>query len=94
MKRGSAGGKATAKILRGKALEDYYSNPNYCKNCGEIIRVPEGGKVQSTRRKRFCNRSCAAIYNNSQFSKRKNTKRKSGICKLCGNVVLYTPRQR
>ncbi len=71
MKKGSAGGRATAIILRSQSLERYYRNPNLCKNCGKIIKVKESAKVAATRRKVFCNRSCAAIYNNCKYPKRK-----------------------
>ena len=36
----SAGGKATAKILRERAFNEYYSSPNFCLECGSIIEVP------------------------------------------------------
>ncbi len=47
---------------------------NICKNCGK-----------STKNPKFCNKSCAAIYNNVKFPKRK---RKQRYCKHCGIKVL------
>lgn len=64
MKKGSAGGIATAIILKRKALERYYSNPNYCLHCNSIIQVKENQRVSEVRVKKFCNKSCSAKYNN------------------------------
>ena len=60
----SAGGKATAIILRKKALEKYYENPVFCKNCNEIIGVKENEKVSSIKKRKFCSSSCSASFNN------------------------------
>ena len=58
----SAGGKATALILRKQALERYYENPNLCKNCGSIIPVRDNQKIRETRQQSFCNKSCYGEY--------------------------------
>lgn len=63
-KRNSAGGKATAIILRKKAIENYYLNPNFCNHCENIIEIKEKESASMVRRKKFCNTSCAASYNN------------------------------
>lgn len=47
-----------------KALEEYYKNPSICQHCGKIIKVPEGGRIYDTKRKKFCNSSCSASFNN------------------------------
>jgi hypothetical protein len=80
----SAGGKSTAIILRKKAIEKYYSSPNLCKKCSKIIEVKENEKVSSTKRKKFCNRSCSASFNNNGikrvkklYKNNKKTERKS-----------------
>lgn len=57
---------------REKALEEYYKNPSVCKNCGEILIVPEGGRIYDTKRKKFCNSSCAASFNNKGKIKNPN----------------------
>lgn len=62
----SAGGKATAIILRKKALDAYYKNPSICKQCSKIITVQDDQKVPATKKKKFCNQSCSASYNNSK----------------------------
>lgn len=48
------------------ALEKYYKNPVKCKNCGSIIKVPSNVKITEVRRKKFCNSSCSATYNNQK----------------------------
>ena len=63
-KRGSAGGQVMAIRLRKEALDRYYKKPNVCNNCKEVIEVGEGQKVGDARKKKFCDRRCAAIFNN------------------------------
>lgn len=72
------GGIATAKISRKKALNRYYENPSICRNCGKIIVVRDGEKVQYARRKSFCNQKChyqfhienkTGIHSDSLFNK-------------------------
>jgi len=67
----SNGGKQNGKILRQKALDNYLNNPNHCLSCNEIITPQIGRKITETKRKKFCNRSCAASYNNIKYKKRK-----------------------
>ncbi len=50
-----------------KAIKNYYNDPNFCKNCGIMI---EHEKPCEAKRMKFCNRSCAAIYNNKKYPKR------------------------
>lgn len=57
------------KTRREKALRKYYSNPNYCKCCGSLIRVEKGMKTGDVKQKKFCNRSCSATYNNRYILK-------------------------
>lgn len=81
----------TNKILRERALREYYNNPNRCKYCNEIIVVNKSEKPSVVRDKQFCNSSCAASYNNK--GKRKNYK--DGVnydtpnkCLNCGLDIL------
>lgn len=69
MSRQSAGGKATAIILRKQALERYYASPNTCKRCHKVIEVPDGMKVAQVRVKKFCTRRCSAISSNIKRGK-------------------------
>lgn len=48
----SLGGKKMAIILRQKALDDYYKDPNICKECGRIIEVGDR-KVREIRKRSF-----------------------------------------
>lgn len=80
MRRGSAGGVATAKKLRAEAVNGYMANPSTCRECGENIPLPTGAKVAEIRKKKFCNRSCAATYNNGGH----RLEAKSKTCTSCG----------
>lgn len=64
------GGIATGLIKRKKALEAYYENPKICLYCDSVIKVAEKQTVREVKKKKFCNRSCAAKYNNSLYPKR------------------------
>lgn len=85
------GGAATAKKLRAEALKKYYESPNQCQHCGKVIRVREHCKVPATRLKRFCNRSCAATFNNKVAPKKPRAPEK-GPCKRCGKEISYRTR--
>lgn len=61
---------------RKEGLINYYSNPNICKYCGEIIKVPFKGKLRETTIKQFCDRSCATSFNNSKKPKREKQEKK------------------
>ena len=62
--RGSKGGQIMAIRQREAALSLYYANPNICKFCNSVIAIPDNKKIQNTKRKQFCNKSCAAKFNN------------------------------
>lgn len=49
-----------------QAVLDYYENPNHCKFCGEIIEVINPDRLHDTKRKQFCNKSCAASFRNAK----------------------------
>jgi len=42
----------------------YQETPKKCLSCGQDISLREGVTVHETNKKKFCNRSCAAKYNN------------------------------
>lgn len=69
------------KTLRERSLREYYNNPNYCKCCGKVIVVSKTESPRETRRKNFCNSSCAASYNNKQKEKKHN------YCLNCGSEI-------
>ena len=86
MKPQSAGGKVMAIRQRKAALVRYYKDPNFCKNCETMIKVREKEKVPTTRRRKFCTRSCGASYNN-KFRKREK------ILKLCSGCKAPISRK-
>lgn len=54
------------KKSKENALKKYYENPKVCKFCNNIIHVKPNQKPGETRRKTFCNHSCATSYCNLQ----------------------------
>jgi len=70
----SLGGKVNGEIQRKKALENYYKNPKFCKNCKNIIEIRENQKVAEVKLKKFCNRTCAGTFNNKDRKKVKKDK--------------------
>lgn len=85
----SLGGQAQAKKSKKEALERYYSNPNYCLFCSKMIEVPEGKRVGEIKRKKFCNKSCAAKFNNRIFPKRKKVTKEKNYCVLNIDFLGY-----
>lgn len=87
-KPSSAGGKATAILSRAGALERYYKDPILCKNCNEVIHVKENEKVTNVKKRKFCNSSCSASFNNKGINrfetkrKQKETKQRFSILDL------------
>ena len=78
------GNQNSAKISREKALQKYYSNPNHCLACKNIIHIKNDERCVCARKKKFCSHTCAAIYNN------RNRKRKiyqHSLCQSCGVEV-------
>jgi hypothetical protein len=84
------------QVAREKALEKYYTDPQHCKFCGQVISVPDHAKVTDIRRKTFCNQSCAASYNNNFKNGRKTGRHRqvpsNGFCERCGDEVNYQVR--
>lgn len=71
------------KIRRALIREKYINNPNKCVFCGKNIMPRKEESITETKRKKFCNRSCAAKYNNKARAKNKPAK----LCLYCGNPV-------
>lgn len=93
LKSQSLGGKIMAKVQRDRALAQYYLNPNKCLTCNKIIEVRPFEKVPATKKKKFCSRSCAAIYNNS-FRAQENTLTVDSIsfCEICNSEIKLQPK--
>jgi hypothetical protein len=70
---------------RKEAIERYYLNPNICLHCGRVIKIKEKEKAAIVREKKFCDRSCAAQYNNRKFPKK--TAPSEATCERCGKQV-------
>jgi len=84
LKTQSAGGQATAIILRKQALDRYYENPNICQHCKNIIHVIDKQKIREVRKKQYCNKSCANTYNNLQREKKVSEKKK-----ITNNIIRF-----
>lgn len=71
-KHGSAGGKARALLQKEEAkqrIDEYNHNPNLCLYCNKPIIAPYDKSLNATKIKKFCNRSCAAKFNNIEKNK-------------------------
>ena len=66
-------------------IKNYIDNPNVCLFCGKAILPREGEKLTDTKRKKFCNSSCTAKYNNAK-------RKKDRFCIECGKKL--TRKQR
>lgn len=89
------GGRTSSAIFRKRAEESYYKNPSRCLNCDTIIALKPDVQVGITRRKKFCNQSCSASYNNQRryikprrkvvrcLGCGKETQAKTGLCLPC-----------
>lgn len=74
------GGQVMAIRQRREALERYYQNPNICLCCNKVIEVLDKQKVGEVRKKKFCNQSCNAKYNN--HIRIRNPKKRLCECKV------------
>ena len=85
----SLGGIATSKKLIKEARDRYYSNPKKCMNCSRIIEIREGQRASDVKRKKFCDKSCAAIFHNGLKLDRTKFK-KEGLkkCPICDKSIL------
>lgn len=77
--------RSVDKLKRDKELRvlEYDKDPNKCKQCGSIFSY-------SKRHNKFCNRSCAATFNNKGICR--NTKKQDEKCDIkccleCGSVI-------
>jgi len=78
--------KTRNQLAREQAVTNYYLNPNTCRYCGFIISVKDKQKIRDVRRKRFCNKNCAASFNNKLYPKRK--------CKTCKVILVKRKRNK
>jgi len=77
MKRAvNTGAIVSAINVRKRALERYYESPKTCLHCKSIIVVESNQKASDVRKRKFCNQSCAAQFNNHKRKKPKLKKEK------------------
>ena len=70
-------------LVRNQALARYYDSPSICENCDKVIQVPDGGDISQTRRKRFCNQRCVALFSHREGSLKDHARPVKG-CTHCG----------
>ena len=87
--RGRIAGIAHGIKARKQALERYYANPALCKKCGQIIKVKDGERPCMTKKKIFCDHSCAASFNNGPRTRYSPKK----FCSRCGIEVCYKRKE-
>lgn len=68
--------------IREETLTNYYKDPIVCRYCGKTVDVKSHQSVAEVRKKKFCDRICAAKYNNERSIKR-SIKRS----KVCWDIV-------
>jgi len=81
---GKLGAAISSKNIRQSAIDKYYADPSICQNCSRVIQVRDHERPSVTKKKKFCDHSCAAQKNN--LGKTKNPK-KIRFCKGCGNEI-------
>jgi len=81
-------GRVTAKINRDRAIARYYSDPKTCEHCNQVIQVRAHEIIRDVRRKRFCNRSCAAFFHHGRPEPAPR------LCQTCGEVIVQGSRLR
>lgn len=96
------GAATSGKANRKHALLRYYENPNFCEQCGNVIQVKDNERPAETRRRKFCNRTCSASYNNTGKD-RWNGKRQAGLilpneytgqCERCKSEIHYIRKSK
>jgi hypothetical protein len=69
---------------RKEALERYYENPNVCQTCGVTIIVRSKQSASEAKKRKFCSRSCSAIYTGHEYPKRVSKTSRETKCGECG----------
>jgi hypothetical protein len=64
---------------RNDALEKYYKNPHFCKQCGKIIKVKGKTKVNETKRRQCCSKKCSNKY--------KIKYKQPQLCVVCSKII-------
>jgi hypothetical protein len=66
--------------------ETHTADPHYCKQCNKLIEARDGERLFDARRRKFCNNSCSAKFNNKDNCRHSIP---SGPCQECGETVYY-----
>jgi len=74
MNRYQKAAKVSNDKSRARAIENYYKNPKYCKECGKVIVVKEHEMCSEVRKKIYCNRSCSVTHTNRNRERKKKEK--------------------
>jgi hypothetical protein len=69
------------------SITEYNKNPNYCQHCGAILPYKD-------KRKKFCNNSCAAIYNNTGKLRGKYNLSEVGLVNLRASALSLLGRTK
>ncbi len=78
-----------ATNLRNARISEYNKKPKLCANCNKPLPYDKGKSKDSNT---FCNRSCAASYNNKGVSRRANVYTAVGnACKYCHKAMGRVP---
>ena len=55
-----------SRLQRKRSVKSYYNDPNYCKECGDVIELRDDQCPAEAYKQKFCSRSCSAKHNNSE----------------------------
>ena len=72
-------GRLGALIKAVNIRNKYQSNPNHCQWCGSPIALKDNESPSEARSRKYCNRSCAASFNNQRPKRTRKTK----ACSKC-----------
>ncbi len=96
--RASRAARAKNILVGQKNRQEYLKHPNLCKSCNHPILPKEGKKLQQTKRQKFCNKSCAAHFNNlgKNYNPRGVDRKqvRTISCKNCGIIFQCSSNKR
>jgi hypothetical protein len=86
--RRSLGGKATAIKQKEIALKKYLESPKICAYCNSIIMPKGKERFSEVRKKKFCDSTCSAYYNNAKRISIRTDETKEEPCECCGKQLI------
>ena len=72
---------------RENALKKYYENPNYCKCCGEIIKVKDDEKPSIVKQRMFCSLECRSKFQSEKMIGNDIRKYETNNCLNCSKQL-------